>query len=589
MRCYGFNLKLLPPVFGTLMLAISAPLYALTFSDVRVLSQLGENFVAQVDFSLAANEVADEACFHVTSTGSDVLDNLPANTLTVVPTNQGGRLRIRTTQPLNEPVVRFTVRASCPALGQLQREYTVLLDPPNLVDPPNGVDPPTLALPDVSPPAVSQAPTTSGHSGSATATKSSAASATLPRRPKSQQRAGNPAPWRPLTAAAKGGPASGFRLKLSTNEIDLSRSEKMTERDRAELREKQLLMDADDQVANMLSLKNSVKQLETRLAEMQQKLNVVSTPAAVASLPAPAPVGKTAAASAAPVALAPDKSSMAPASTLDWVRQHWYWGLAALLLLILAAVYWRRRQHDESFAYPLNDAAPLNDTGNTPEPAHGSSTESLVDLDFHGETPAPGQPTAWQETPADPHDLYRNVIVNQFPELKLAGGADPAVIVDVAWKYFEDNSERGRAIELMEFGLEEHPEDEDLWLTQFEFYRRDGRRGAYEQLAKRYLKSFPDSASWDSIREGGRFLDPTNWLYADEEFSDDEKSLALDFDITGDGDASPENAEAAENEKNESPIADAELLLPLDFTPEVEPTVDLTKPDHGASRRRGKK
>src|SRR5439155_1397071 len=44
------------------------------------------------------------------------------------------------------------------------------------------------------------------------------------------------------------------------------------DRKRSQLRDRLLLLDADDQVAAVLALRNSVKQLETRVAELQLKL-----------------------------------------------------------------------------------------------------------------------------------------------------------------------------------------------------------------------------------------------------------------------------------------------------------------------------
>ena len=87
-------------------------------------------------------------------------------------------------------------------------------------------------------------------------------------------------------AAAPAG--SGFQLRLSGAEIDLSRSRGVTEAMRSELREQQLLLDADDQVAQLLSLKNTVKQLELRLNDMQSKLpGIAAASRAVAPIAAP--------------------------------------------------------------------------------------------------------------------------------------------------------------------------------------------------------------------------------------------------------------------------------------------------------------
>ncbi|HZZ93067.1 MAG TPA: hypothetical protein VFE23_10930 [Usitatibacter sp.] len=131
----------------------------------------------------------------------------------------------------------------------------------------------------------------------------------------------------PGAHAASTGPA--FQLKLSSAEIDLSASRNIGERERAQLRERLAMLDADDQVAAMLSLRHSLKQLEARVAELQLKLATISptleqraastqdhqatgaakpmapaAPATTPAAPAPAPV----AAKAAPGAAAPSQS-----------------------------------------------------------------------------------------------------------------------------------------------------------------------------------------------------------------------------------------------------------------------------------------
>jgi hypothetical protein len=117
-------------------------------------------------------------------------------------------------------------------------------------------------------------------------------------------------------------PAAGFRLRLSGAEIDVSRSRNITEEQRRELREKQLLMDSDDQVAALLALRNTVKQLESRLNALQLSMSV--TTAAPAAAPATAkPIAPETIASpqpppAAPVATAPVEAAAPtpPAATV---------------------------------------------------------------------------------------------------------------------------------------------------------------------------------------------------------------------------------------------------------------------------------
>lgn len=118
--------------------------------------------------------------------------------------------------------------------------------------------------------------------------------------------------------------------------------------------------------------------------------------------------------------------------------------------------------------------------------------------------------------------------------MQASGNTDPETLIAVAWKYFEEHGVRGRAVELVEFGLNKYPESEELWMTQFEFLRRDMRRSAYEQLAKHYLERFPKGAAWAKIQAGGRILELDNVLYAGvNEVSG--LPLDLDLDITGGG------------------------------------------------------
>ena len=107
------------------------------------------------------------------------------------------------------------------------------------------------------------------------------------------------------SAASKSPPAGdGFQLRLSGAQMDLTRSRNVSEAQRDILREKQLILDSDDQVAALLSLKNTVKQLEQRLNEIQLKTS--KTTAVPAAAPAAAP--------AAPTAV-PPVTATAPATT----------------------------------------------------------------------------------------------------------------------------------------------------------------------------------------------------------------------------------------------------------------------------------
>jgi hypothetical protein len=112
----------------------------------------------------------------------------------------------------------------------------------------------------------------------------------------------------PAAGAPRGAATSeaGFVLRLSGAEIDLSRSRGVDDRRRAQLRERQLVLDADDQLSALLAMKHSLKQLEARVSELQLKLAGMP-----ASFP-PAPTAPKAATAGEPAKAA---SGMQPPAT----------------------------------------------------------------------------------------------------------------------------------------------------------------------------------------------------------------------------------------------------------------------------------
>jgi phage tail protein X len=102
------------------------------------------------------------------------------------------------------------------------------------------------------------------------AAKPAAPSKSAPETAKPAPAKSAPAP-RPRPSNAGG----SFALRLSSSEVDLSRSRGIDDRARARLRERLLVLDNDDQVAALLSLRDSLKRLEGRVAELQLKLSTL--------------------------------------------------------------------------------------------------------------------------------------------------------------------------------------------------------------------------------------------------------------------------------------------------------------------------
>ena len=184
--------------------------------------------------------------------------------------------------------------------------------------------------------------------------------------------------------------AEGFKLRISGGDLDLSRSQGITDETRIQLRERFAALDADDQTAQLLALKNTVKQIEKRLNEMQLKMAtlpassappvaqpesatpvtplappVVTAPAVqkpaaeidAAAKPTP-PAAKPAAPAKAPTPKTPESSESSIDLTTLIIA-----GLSALALAALAWWGWNRRTQ----SFTNSDVADRNDNATTDE------------------------------------------------------------------------------------------------------------------------------------------------------------------------------------------------------------------------------
>jgi len=388
----------------------------------------------------------------------------------------------------------------------------------------------------------------------------------------------------------------GFVLRLSSGEVDLARSRDIDDRTRAQLRERLTLLDADDQVSALLQMRNSLRQLENRVAEMQLRLSgsmpvapgatppatlpkpPVPEATAPAATPPPAqanpvetpPTAAPPKAEPAPAAQVPDKPRAVPAAkpeptptpTPMPALSMQAWGLIALAaagLALFAFLVIRRRnrpsarrraaEREREFiaATVMNEQGPSSqilDPEGMLEPEEPAPARPQVESDAELTTRIPG---------ADPQVLRRRYLEERFPEI--ANGAldiaNPDSVVKGARLLYEDGA-LPRAVELLQFALEENPAQQKPWLALFEIFRLENLSGEFAALAARFREHHGTTDHWRKVQYIGREIDPQNPLYRDDAFNSLEtigypnaaKARAITFD----------------------PLAENWLNAPMDFT-----------------------
>ena len=373
-----------------------------------------------------------------------------------------------------------------------------------------------------------------------------------PATPPAAPKAATPAP--PPRESAKAGE---FVLRLSAPAVDLTRSRGIDDRTRARLRERLLILDADDQVSALLAMRNSLRQLEGRVAELQLKLSTLPpsmpapapvppaakpepAPPAAKTVPAPLPThapppaepkqgpapapqpppapaaAEAPKAATPPQAATPTKPAVAPAAAPGAAEDGvpaWLWAVLALVVAGIAAIAWKLASGRRKLAAPLaatatqsahsdlDDAAAMMETAAPPAPEHRVVAQSDSSLS----TNVPG---------ADPVMLRRRYIEERFPEI--ASGtiapADPDSVVKAARLFYEDGA-LARAVELLQFAVEENPRTLKPWLALFEIFRLEGLAGAFGELAGRFRVHHGASDYWRKVQFIGRELEPGNALY----------------------------------------------------------------------------
>lgn len=105
---------------------MASPVSALQLGELNVESALGQPLRASIAYALRPNEQLFDYCIFVRpAAGTAGLPGISQARISVA----NGRIAIRGTVPVNEPIVSLGVAVDCPYTANLTRAYTLMLDP----------------------------------------------------------------------------------------------------------------------------------------------------------------------------------------------------------------------------------------------------------------------------------------------------------------------------------------------------------------------------------------------------------------------------------------------------------------------------
>ncbi|HSC79583.1 MAG TPA: hypothetical protein VLC08_04455 [Chitinolyticbacter sp.] len=487
---------------------------------MQLRSSLGERFEGSIAVVADDDESLSTRCFRLVAGDGDGMQLQRAQLL-----YEDGQLYIQGSQTIDEPVLNVTVRLACPGreAGEFQRDYTLLLDPRGYA--------PVVALKDAVRPAARSMrralPALGGvwrsesgdsieqiarryfprdeqerawlidelhglnpdlpQNSRARLDPGVAVNLPSPRSRPSAQRGEQllaqestpvlrieplPTP-RPVSAAGSAPRSQGdpdeFRLRLSSPELSLGHQPSMTPEESLRLRENLLLLESDDQTAQLMQLKYQIAQMEKQLAELKAR---------------PAQ---------------PETAAEGESSPMDGMGS-WLWaGLLVLVLLPGGYAYWRwreRRDAEEYEAFSLATSLEPRFGPTTARPSTGLGDPAIAVL------PRSGM-----------HDLAHNIAQmandwhNDEVDVVLPGNVSEEAQLLI------DHGLVQQAVNLLSHEIEQHPTTLALWMKLFDVLRMNEMVQQFQERAVAFRLQFASDALWQQVQAQGRELDPGNPLY----------------------------------------------------------------------------
>ncbi|GGP27277.1 peptidoglycan-binding protein LysM [Silvimonas amylolytica] len=543
----------------------AAPAFSAALGPIQVRSALGERLDAVIQVNTATSEELTSSCFKVGTPQQDeegvVLRGVQ---MTWEPQGGGaGRLHLRTTDPVTEPVVRLPLQVKCSNddTRDFQRDYTLLLDPRDYRGAVASPDLPSATAANALPgnttrsgkrklPALGSTWTVRAGDNVDTIASSyyprSDASRkqfiadlyaqnpdlpqgyrvplpvdtqlTLPPKVTMAAPAGEAAPPRPPKTTRKAAPNEG----RSVLRLDDSPPETPSPSTASAPAVAAIANQAASEDQQLALLKTQIAQLQQELAQLKlQAQQQLATPGAapataVTSTNTAPAVPATAVHPHAPVhAVAPPEPEKS-GSILDWL-------LFPLIVLVVALAliwsYWRWKVRqraaqaaEEDYALQFADGFEADEHSDTSPTAGVAARGSAA--------PVP------VVRPEPSRELATNInqIANEWQNSTM-DVVQPGNVSEEA-QLLLDHGLLQQAINLLTQEIEQHPALAALWLKLLSIYSQHHMKADFLTCAMQFHEQFTDESLWRQVQVMGADVDPENPLY---QLSEEEAASLPDY------------------------------------------------------------
>ncbi|MEN9657397.1 MAG: hypothetical protein RL571_862 [Pseudomonadota bacterium] len=449
---------------AALLLLIELPAAALTLGELTIQSSVGQRFKGFIPYQLAPEDGLAEDCnkLSVIATNND-LPGLGQASLRLQNNERSGRILIQSTDSLFEPVASFSLKIECKG-QQLQRSYTVFLDPAP-------INPPIVTEDPSSNKVITKAATKPPRAARAKSVKEPSNNATkAPKSPNSP----------PILAPL---PATGGQLRIESELSSKNVAPAVLSPE-----------DLQTKIAMMQSLQEQLQSEMIRLQKSMLTLQALAGGQVVARSTGGAPTARLNIEQAEETAPPKPSTISTPLPAPTSVKRHpaettrsngWITLVLALLAAVAGGWIWLRRKQKQ----------------NAWEPDSDSSLSSIHRSNF-------------KPIPADPqeeHSIFRH------SQLFYGGievqEEDGSATLERA-QLLVAQGETDKAIELLYITIDENENETEPWLLLFRVLRQQGMKTEYAQLARRFHDLNGDKEDWALVRNIGYRLDPENPLYS---------------------------------------------------------------------------